>query len=51
MDSVSPEIAEEVGVLFEYLDPATCTSEQQPRHHARWSAADYDEVEAGILPR
>src|SRR3546814_15080623 len=40
MDRVAPEIAEEIGVLFEHdrLDPGA--REQQPRNHPRRPAAD-----------
>ena len=44
VDRVTAEIAEEVGVLFEHPHGAAGAREQQSSHHARWPAANHDEV-------
>jgi hypothetical protein len=49
MDRVSPEIAEEVRMLFEDLHPAASASAQQARHHACRTTSDYDQIEVAIL--
>ena len=51
MDRVAAEIAEEVGMLLEHLHAAAGAREQQSGHHARRAAANYDQVEVGILLR
>ena len=51
MDRVTPKIAEEIGMLLEHLHAAASPREQQSGHHARWAAANYDQVEVGILLR
>ena len=48
MDRVAAEIAEEVRVLFEDADVAAGPGEQQAGHHARWTAADDDQVRIAI---
>jgi hypothetical protein len=45
MNRVSAEIAEEIGMLFEHLDVAAGSGEQQAGHDPRRSAAGNDKVQ------
>jgi hypothetical protein len=51
VDGVAAKVAEEIGMLFEYLHPAPGPGEQQAGHHSRRSAADDDQVQLGHAKR